>query len=79
MMTVLRHFVERLHNLERNNIGWRSRRGGNYGVMTATPPELRMLIIRLYSGPILIGEDEEQDDDATTDAEDAAAAGSFAA
>ncbi len=38
-----------------------------------------MLIIRLYSGPILIGEDEEPDDDHTTDAEDAAAAGSFAA
>lgn len=38
-----------------------------------------MLIIRLYTGPVFVGDDEEQDHDATTDAEDAAAAGSFAA
>ncbi|CAI0693403.1 Uncharacterised protein [Serratia quinivorans] len=38
-----------------------------------------MLIIRLYSGPVFIGDEEEQDNDATTDVEDAAAAESFAA
>lgn len=38
-----------------------------------------MLIIRLYTGPIFVGEEEEQDDDTPTDAEEAAAAGSFAA
>lgn len=38
-----------------------------------------MLIIRLYTGPIFVGDEEEQDDDTTTDAEEAAAAGSFAA
>lgn len=38
-----------------------------------------MLIIRLYGSPIAIGEDEEPQDDAPDDAEDAAAAGSFAA
>ena len=40
-----------------------------------------MLIIRLYTGPIFVGnDDEEQDNDTTTtDVEDAAATGSFAA
>ncbi|GAK25848.1 hypothetical protein SLIQ_04175 [Serratia liquefaciens FK01] len=38
-----------------------------------------MLIIRLYTGPIFVGDEEEQDNDTTTDAEEAAAAGSFAA
>jgi hypothetical protein len=38
-----------------------------------------MLIIRLYTGPIFVGDEEEQDDDTPTDAEEAAAAGSFAA
>lgn len=38
-----------------------------------------MLIIRLYTGPIFVGNEEEQDDDTPTDAEEAAAAGSFAA
>ncbi len=37
-----------------------------------------MLIIRLYSGPVFVGDEEEQDND-TTDAEEAAAAESFAA
>lgn len=38
-----------------------------------------MLIIRLYTGPIFVGDEEEQNDDTPTDAEEAAAAGSFAA
>ncbi len=38
-----------------------------------------MLIIRLYGSPIVIGEEEEPHDGAPDDAEDAAAAGSFAA
>lgn len=38
-----------------------------------------MLIIRLYTGPIFVGDEEEQDDDTSTDAEEVAAAGSFAA
>jgi hypothetical protein len=38
-----------------------------------------MLIIRLYTGPVFVGDDEEQDNDTTTDAEDVAAVGSFAA
>ncbi len=38
-----------------------------------------MLIIRLYGSPIAIGEEEEPHDGAPDDAEDAAAAGSFAA
>lgn len=38
-----------------------------------------MLIIRLYGSPIVIGEEEEPHDDAPDDAEDAAAAGPFAA
>ncbi|HBL6727292.1 MAG: hypothetical protein ACTH8H_18045 [Serratia proteamaculans] len=78
-MTVLRHFVEALHNLERNNIGWHRWRGGNYRDHTLVIQELKMLIIRLYSGPVFVGDEEEQDNDTTTDAEDAAAAGSFAA
>lgn len=41
--------------------------------------ELKMLIIRLYTGPIFVGDEEEQDDDTPTDAEEVAAAGSFAA
>ncbi|MGO2156665.1 hypothetical protein [Serratia proteamaculans] len=78
-MTVLRHFVEALHNLERNNIGWHRWRGGNYRDHALAIQELKMLIIRLYSGPVFVGDEEEQDNDTTTDAEDAAAAGSFAA
>ncbi|MFS7188328.1 hypothetical protein AB6864_23370 [Serratia proteamaculans] len=78
-MTVLRHFVEALHNLERNNIGWHRWRGGNYRDHVLVIQELKMLIIRLYSGPVFVGDEEEQDNDTTTDAEDAAAAGSFAA
>ncbi|MOA08382.1 hypothetical protein D3C78_1281420 [compost metagenome] len=78
-MTVLRRFVEGLHNLERNNIGWRLSRGGNYRGNTLAIQELKMLIIRLYTGPIFVGDEEEQDDDTPTDAEEAAAAGSFAA
>jgi hypothetical protein len=78
-MTVLRHFVEALHNLERNNIGWHRWRGGNYRDHTLVIQELKMLIIRLYSGPVFVGDEEEQDNDTTTDAENAAAAGSFAA
>ncbi|WP_186766759.1 hypothetical protein [Serratia marcescens] len=35
-MTVLRQFVERLHNLERNNIGRPGERGDNYGANAAT-------------------------------------------
>ncbi|WP_085116001.1 hypothetical protein [Serratia proteamaculans] len=78
-MTVLRHFVEALHNLERKNIGWHRWRGGNNRDHALVIQELKMLIIRLYSGPVFVGDEEEQDNDATTDAEDAAAAGSFAA
>lgn len=78
-MTVLRRFVESLHNLERNNIGWRLWRGGNYKANALAIQELTMLIIRLYSGPVFVGEEEEQNNDATTDVEDAAAAESFAA
>ncbi|WP_261129950.1 hypothetical protein [Serratia quinivorans] len=78
-MTVLRRFVESLHNLERNNIGSRLWRGGNYRANALAIQELTMLIIRLYSGPVFIGDEEEQDNDATTDVEDAAAAESFAA
>ncbi|MBO1500754.1 MULTISPECIES: hypothetical protein [Serratia] len=78
-MTVLRHFVEALHNLERNNIGWHRWQGGNYRDHVLFIQELKMLIIRLYSGPVFVGDEEEQDNDTTTDAEDAAAAGSFAA
>ncbi|MDP8798046.1 hypothetical protein [Serratia marcescens] len=78
-MTVLRQFVERLHNLERNNIGRPGERGGNYGANAATRWGGAMLIIRLYGSPIVIGEEEEPHDDAPDDAEDVAAAGSFAA
>ncbi|MGP0869234.1 hypothetical protein ACJ8QF_03550 [Serratia sp. CY81684] len=78
-MTVLRQFVERLHNLERNNIGRPGKRGGNYGANAATRWGGSMLIIRLYGSPIVIGEEEEPHDDAPDDAEDVAAAGSFAA
>ncbi|ENN8406255.1 hypothetical protein I5Q39_15560 [Serratia marcescens] len=78
-MTVLRQFVERLHILERNNIGRPGERGGNYGANAATRWGGLMLIIRLYGSPIVIGEEEEPHDDAPDDAEDVAAAGSFAA
>ncbi|MBH2890064.1 hypothetical protein I5L43_23510 [Serratia marcescens] len=78
-MTVLRQFVERLHNLERNNIGRPGERDGNYGVNAATRQGVTMLIIRLYGSPIVIGEEEEPHDDAPDDVEDVAAAGSFAA
>ncbi|HAV2277282.1 MULTISPECIES: hypothetical protein [Serratia] len=78
-MTVLRQFVERLHILERNNIGRPGERGGNYGANAATRWGGSMLIIRLYGSPIVIGEEEEPHDDAPDDAEDVAAAGSFAA
>lgn len=78
-MTVLRQFVERLHNLERNNIGRSGERGDNYEANAATRWGVTMLIIRLYGSPIVIGEEEETHDDASDDAEDAAAAGSFAA
>ncbi|WP_167519886.1 hypothetical protein [Serratia proteamaculans] len=78
-MTILRRFVESLHNLERNIIGWRLWRGGNYRANALAIQELTMLIIRLYSGPVFVGDEEEQDNDATTDVEDAAAAESFAA
>lgn len=78
-MTVLRQFVERLHNLERNNIGRPGERGDNYETDETTRWEVTMLIIRLYGNPIVIGEEEEPHDDAPDDAEDAAAAGSFAA
>ncbi|MBO2006989.1 hypothetical protein J4732_13675 [Serratia marcescens] len=46
---------------------------------TQPPAGETMLIIRLYGSPIAIGEEEEPHDDAPDDAEDAAAAGSFAA
>ncbi|HEJ7114071.1 hypothetical protein OX886_13350 [Serratia marcescens] len=78
-MTVLRQFVERLHNLERNNIGRPGERDGNYGANAATRQGVTMLIIRLYGSPIVIGEEEEPHDDAPDDVEDVAAAGSFAA
>lgn len=78
-MTVLRQFVERLHNLERNNIGRPGERDGNYEENATTRRGETMLIIRLYGSPIAIGEEEEPHDDAPDDAEDAAAAGSFAA
>lgn len=78
-MTVLRQFVERLHNLERNNIGRPGERGDNYEANAATRRGETMLIIRLYGSPIAIGEEEEPHDDAPDDAEDAAVAGSFAA
>lgn len=78
-MTVLRHFIERLHILERNNIGSPVKPGGNYRHNVQAIQEPKMLIIRLYTGPVFVGDDEEQDNDATIDAEDAAVAGSFAA